>query len=115
MIASYSRTTVPAFSLLPVAPAERATSHGLTVPKPSMHERRNEQSRSRFISDRFGIRLRQLRASRNLSQTDMAVSFGIDRSFISDVERGRKSVGLPMLEVIALGFGMTLAELLEDL
>jgi ribosome-binding protein aMBF1 (putative translation factor) len=113
MIASYSRPSVPASSLLSVVSTERA-NHELTA-RPSIHERRSEQSRSRFISDRFGIRLRQLRASRNLSQTDMAISFGIDRSFISDVERGRKSVGLPMLEVIALGFGMTLAELLEGL
>ena len=50
-----------------------------------------------------------------MSQIDMAVAFGIDRSFISDVERGRKSIGLPMLEVIAIGFGMTLAELMENL
>jgi transcriptional regulator with XRE-family HTH domain len=45
----------------------------------------------------------------------MAVDFGIDRSFISDVERGRKSISLPMLEVIALGLKMTLSELLRDL
>jgi transcriptional regulator with XRE-family HTH domain len=45
----------------------------------------------------------------------MAVDFGIDRSFISDVERGRKSISLPMLEVIALGLKMSLSELLRDL
>jgi len=45
----------------------------------------------------------------------MAIDFGIDRSFISDVERGRKSISLPMLEVIALGLKMSLSELLKDL
>lgn len=83
--------------------------------KPSMRERRIEQSRSKFITDRFGTRLRETRIQRHMSQIDMAVAFGIDRSFISDVERGRKSIGLPMLEVIAIGFGMTLAELMENL
>lgn len=83
--------------------------------KPSMRERRIEQSHSKFITDRFGTRLRELRASRHMSQIDMAIAFGIDRSFISDVERGRKSIGLPMLEVIAIGFGMTLAQLLDGL
>lgn len=85
------------------------------VGKPSMRERRIEQSHSKFITDRFGTRLRELRVQHHMSQIDMAVAFGIDRSFISDVERGRKSIGLPMLEVIAIGFGMTLAELLTNL
>jgi DNA-binding XRE family transcriptional regulator len=67
------------------------------------------------VSSRFGVRLRQLRRDRNLTQLRMAVDFGIDRSFISDVERGRKSISLPMLEVIALGLKMTLSELLRDL
>lgn len=67
------------------------------------------------VSSRFGVRLRQLRRERNLTQLKMAVDFGIDRSFISDVERGRKSISLPMLEVIALGLKMSLSELLRDL
>jgi transcriptional regulator with XRE-family HTH domain len=67
------------------------------------------------VSSRFGVRLRQLRRERNLTQLRMAVDFGIDRSFISDVERGRKSISLPMLEVIALGLKMSLSELLKDL
>jgi transcriptional regulator with XRE-family HTH domain len=67
------------------------------------------------VSSRFGERLRNLRRERNLTQVRMAVDFGIDRSFISDVERGRKSISLPMLEVIALGLKMTLSELLRDL
>jgi transcriptional regulator with XRE-family HTH domain len=67
------------------------------------------------VSSRFGERLRQLRRERNLTQVRMAVDFGIDRSFISDVERGRKSISLPMLEVIALGLKMSLSELLRDL
>ena len=67
------------------------------------------------VSSRFGQRLRLLRRERNLTQLDMAVSFGIDRSFISDVERGRKSMSLPMLEVVSLGLGVTLSDLLRDL
>ena len=81
----------------------------------SMSDRRIQQRRSSYIGDRFGIRLRSLRLNRNMSQIEMAESFGIDRSFISDVERGRKSIGLPMLEVLALGFHLTLAELLAGL
>ena len=44
----------------------------------------------------------------------MAVEFGIDRTFISDVERGRRSISLPTLEILALGLKMTLSDLLKD-
>jgi DNA-binding XRE family transcriptional regulator len=67
------------------------------------------------VSSRFGMRLRQLRRERNLTQLQMAIDFGIDRTFISDVERGRKSISLPMLEIMALGLKMSLSELLRDI
>ncbi len=67
------------------------------------------------ISARFGLRLRELRRSRNITQLRMAVDFGIDRSFISDVERGKKSISLVFLEVIALGLKIELSELLRGL
>jgi DNA-binding XRE family transcriptional regulator len=63
----------------------------------------------------FGTRLRSLRKSHHLTQQDMAVKFGIDRSYISDVERGKKGISLAMLEVVALGFNIKLSELFEDL
>lgn len=69
----------------------------------------------RDISSRFGLRLRELRRAHNMTQLRMAVDFGIDRSFISDVERGRKSISLHMLEVIALGLKVSLSDLLEGL
>ena len=67
------------------------------------------------VSSRFGRRLRALRQERELTQSGMARRFGIDRSFISDVERGRKSISLPMLEVLALGLDLSLSELFRDL
>ncbi|MGI4830208.1 MAG: helix-turn-helix domain-containing protein [Janthinobacterium lividum] len=67
------------------------------------------------VSSRFGVRLRQLRRDHQMTQLRLAVEFGIDRTFISDVERGRKSISLPMLEVLALGFQLSLSELLRDI
>lgn len=67
------------------------------------------------IGLRFGSRLRDLRRSHGLTQLDMAVAFGIDRSYISDVECGKKGISLATLEVIALGFGIKLSELLHDI
>ena len=67
------------------------------------------------ISDRFGACLRTLRKERGYTQVSLAAHLGIDRSFISDVERGRKNLSLSYLETIALGFGLTLSELVAEL
>ena len=67
------------------------------------------------VSSRFGRRLRELRLERNLTQSNMARKFGIDRSFISDVERGRKSISLALLEVIAIGLEISLSTLLDGI
>lgn len=70
---------------------------------------------SNHISSRFGVRLRELRRERQLTQVRMAVDYGIDRSYLSDIERGRKSISLPFLEVIALGMHISMSELVKDL
>ena len=67
------------------------------------------------VSSRFGRRLRELRRQKELTQSDMAKKFGIDRSYISDVERGRKSISLSLLEVIALGLQISLSDLFRDI
>ena len=66
------------------------------------------------VGVRFGERLRQLRRDAGLTQIDMAVAFGIDRSYISDVECGKKGISLATLEVLAIGFKVSLSELLRD-
>lgn len=75
---------------------------------------RSEAALPANVSQRFGVKLRALRASRNMTQQTMARRFGIDRSFISDLERGRKSISLVTLEVLALGLGVSISELLSN-
>lgn len=69
----------------------------------------------RDVASRFGRRVRELRQAHSMTQVEVAVHFGIDRTFISDVERGRKSVCLPTMEVFALGFGLSLSDLLRGI
>ena len=47
------------------------------------------------------------------SQVEMAYRFGIDRGHISDLERGKKNVCLPMLEVLSKGFEVSVSELMR--
>ena len=67
------------------------------------------------VSSRFGVRLRELRQEHRMTQLTLAERFGIDRTYVSDVERGRKSISLPFLEVLALGFELSLSDLLRGI
>ena len=67
------------------------------------------------VTTRFGKRLKELRVAHGFTQSGMALRFGIDRSYISDIEHGKKSIRLPLLEVIALGFKTNLSELMRDI
>jgi len=60
---------------------------------------------------RFGERVRKLRNSLALSQEAFADKCGLDRTYISSVERGKRNVSLRNLEVIARTFGISLAKL----
>ena len=70
---------------------------------------------STFIASRFGERLRELRKLRGWTQVRLAEELGIDRSYISDMENGKKNVCLPTMEVIAQGFEISLAQLVRGL
>jgi transcriptional regulator with XRE-family HTH domain len=54
-----------------------------------------------------------LREKRGWTQTYMAVHLGLDRSYISDLESGKREICIRNLEVIALGFEITPAQLLS--
>jgi transcriptional regulator with XRE-family HTH domain len=64
---------------------------------------------------RFGERLRKFRVRRGWTQVIMAEKVGIDRSYISDMERGKKNICLPTLEVVAQAFQVTISQLLKGL
>lgn len=67
------------------------------------------------ITVRFGLRLQKLRKEKGWTQVQMADALGVDRSYISDMERGKKNVCLPTMEVIALGFEISLSKLISRL
>ena len=66
------------------------------------------------ICVRFGKRIRQLRTERGWTQIDLAVHTGLGRVFISDVERGTKEPCLRSIEILAIGFDMTVPQLFRN-
>lgn len=64
---------------------------------------------------RLGERISKLRKGRGWTQVIMAEKIGLDRSFIADVERGKRNISILNLEIMAKGFKMTLSRLLSKL
>lgn len=67
------------------------------------------------IRVRFGQRLRGLREQRGWTQVELAEKLGLDRSYLADIERGHRNVSLVNLQLIALGFGLSLSRLFSRL
>ena len=63
----------------------------------------------------LGKRIQLLRKRKGWTQTDMAVTLYMNRGHISDIEQGKREVGIITLQVIARGFGTTMSELLRRL
>ena len=62
---------------------------------------------------RLGDRIRKLRKQRGLTQVIFAEKVGLDRSFIADVERGKRNISILNLDLIAKGFKVSLSRLLS--
>ena len=63
----------------------------------------------------FGKRIQSLRKDKGWTQTDLAVHLDMNRGHISDVEQGKREVGIITLQVIARGLDTTMANLLKGL
>lgn len=63
------------------------------------------------VRARLGQRLRSLRKKRGLTQAELADVLGLDRSYLAEIEEGKRNVCLMNLEVIADGLGLTLSRL----
>jgi transcriptional regulator with XRE-family HTH domain len=64
---------------------------------------------------RFGKKLRRLRLERGWTQTDLAVHTGIGRPFLSNVENGKKEPCLRLIEILAMGFEMSISQFLRGI
>ncbi len=64
---------------------------------------------------RLGIKIAQLRTEENLTQRQFAQMVGINRTYLIDVEHGRRNIAFDNMMKIAGGFDMTLSELVYDI
>lgn len=67
------------------------------------------------IREVLGKRVRALRLTRGWTQVEMADFLAMDRSYLSEIETGKKDPSLTMLKTLATGLKTTVSKLTEGL
>lgn len=62
---------------------------------------------------RFGEAVRKLRQSKQISQEEFADLCGLHRTYISDIELGKRNVSLENIEKIAVALDISISQLFE--
>lgn len=62
----------------------------------------------------IGLRIKELRAEADLSQDELAYSIDMARSYLAEIETGKRNVSIQNLERIANGLGITLNEFFDS-
>jgi transcriptional regulator with XRE-family HTH domain len=66
------------------------------------------------VQIRFGLRLRQVRKRRGVSQEKLGDMAGLHRTYVSSIERGERNVSLVNIERLAMALGVDMAELMPE-
>jgi transcriptional regulator with XRE-family HTH domain len=63
----------------------------------------------------FGRAVRKRREAKDLTQEALAEKAGLDRTYISDVERGGRNLSISSMVSIAIGLGTTISDLTKGI
>ena len=63
-----------------------------------------------MIKEKVGKRIKELREKNNMTQERFAENCGLDKTYITSLERGKRNISLVNLEKIANTFNITLSE-----
>lgn len=68
-----------------------------------------------MIMNDFANRLKELRQAQGLSQEKFALKIGMDRTYYSSVEAGKRNISIKNIKKIADGFGVSLEDLFKNM
>ena len=66
------------------------------------------------LRKKFGIKIKSLREQRNYSIEYLANIANIDRTYISDIEKGERNVSLLIIEKLANAFEINIKDLFDE-
>ena len=67
------------------------------------------------VNRQLGMRIKYLRSLKKWSQEDLALEAGINKNYLSDLERGSRNPTVKVLDKIAKTLGITLEELFKGI
>ena len=68
-----------------------------------------------MITVTFGNKVRELRLKAGFSQEKFALRIGMDRTYYSSVETGKRNISLRNIKKIADGLNLSLSELFDQI
>jgi transcriptional regulator with XRE-family HTH domain len=66
------------------------------------------------IRERFGFAVRMQREALDLTQEELAEKAGIHRTYLADIERGKRNLALINIERLAAALSLSLSELFRQ-
>ncbi len=66
------------------------------------------------IKDKVGQRIKELRNELGLSQEALANKAGVDRTYVTDVENGRRNISVELLQKLILALETSFREFFES-
>jgi transcriptional regulator with XRE-family HTH domain len=66
------------------------------------------------IKQKVGKRIKELRNGIEISQESLGLKAGVDRTYVTDVENGRRNVSVEILERVIKALGVTIAEFFDS-
>ncbi|KAB1641994.1 helix-turn-helix domain-containing protein [Adlercreutzia muris] len=70
---------------------------------------------SNRLQNRIGKRIRDIRISKGVSQSQLALMTSMTKSYMSEIEAGKKNLTLRTLQKIATSLGITLEDIFRGM
>jgi len=67
------------------------------------------------LQRKFGLVIKELRLEKELSQESLANQSDIDRTYISDIEKGERNISLKIIERLSETLQISLSELFKKI
>lgn len=67
------------------------------------------------IKFRFGKKVKDLRVSNKISQEKLAELADIDRTYVADIESGKRNISITIIEKIAKAFNISISDIFRSI
>lgn len=68
-----------------------------------------------MIAEKVGLRIKEIRSEKGLSQEKLALKADVDRTYLAGVELGKRNVSLKSLEKIIIALDVSFEEIFRGM